>query len=99
MLTPDVGALFIEVHAFMPRPKSHYRTNKGVSVLRIDAPLYHTSRPDADNILKAVKDALSGVCWIDDAQVSYAVIRKTYGNEPKMIITFGALIAMSAWWG
>lgn len=28
-----------------------------------------TTKPDADNCEKAVKDALNGVCWRDDAQV------------------------------
>lgn len=29
----------------------------------------HTSRPDVDNLLKSVKDALSKLTWADDSQV------------------------------
>lgn len=35
-----------------------------------------TFRPDADNILKSVLDALTGVAYEDDAQVTTAVVRK-----------------------
>ncbi|MDO6747182.1 RusA family crossover junction endodeoxyribonuclease [Gilvimarinus sp. 1_MG-2023] len=31
--------------------------------------LLPTTKPDSDNVEKAVKDALNGVCWRDDAQV------------------------------
>lgn len=29
----------------------------------------HTSKPDFDNVLKAILDALNGIAWKDDAQV------------------------------
>lgn len=35
-----------------------------------------TARPDADNVLKLVADALNGVLWRDDAQVVDARCRK-----------------------
>ena len=30
---------------------------------------WHTKRPDLDNVIKAVKDAGTGILWIDDSQV------------------------------
>ena len=33
-------------------------------------------KPDADNILKSVLDALTGVAYEDDSQVTTAVVRK-----------------------
>ena len=30
----------------------------------------HTSRPDAENVVKAVQDALTGLAWRDDSQVA-----------------------------
>ena len=35
-----------------------------------------TDKPDVDNVLKLVMDALNGVAYRDDAQVTEAVIRK-----------------------
>jgi Holliday junction resolvase RusA-like endonuclease len=37
---------------------------------------WHAKKPDADNVLKAVKDAAKGVLWLDDCQVARASIEK-----------------------
>jgi len=36
----------------------------------------HTKKPDADNLAKSVKDALSGLAWRDDSQVCELTVRK-----------------------
>lgn len=41
----------------------------------------HTSKPDADNLAKAVKDALNGVLWNDDCQVSILYAEKRYESD------------------
>jgi Holliday junction resolvase RusA-like endonuclease len=62
----------------MPRPKGHY-TTKG---LRSEAPLSHEIRPDADNLAKAVCDALSDAeFWRDDCLVWHLAITKRYITE------------------
>ena len=35
-----------------------------------------TRKPDADNVAKSVLDALNGVAWLDDAQVTHLSVRK-----------------------
>jgi len=40
--------------------------------------LQHTVRPDLDNLIKAVKDALQGVIYKDDSQVNSIVADKDY---------------------
>ncbi len=80
--------LRLSISAFFGRPQSHFRTNGQV---KDSAPVFHTSRPDADNVMKAVKDALKGVCWHDDAQIVEERIGKVYGDNPKMIITVGEM--------
>jgi Holliday junction resolvase RusA-like endonuclease len=40
------------------RPKSHYRTGKYSMLLKDSAPDHHTSKPDIDNLEKAVLDSL-----------------------------------------
>jgi len=42
---------------------------------------WHTSRPDLDNIVKAVLDGLNGVVFADDAVVAQLVASKEYGEE------------------
>lgn len=41
-----------------------------------------TSRPDADNAIKLVCDALNGVLWVDDAQVACIYLCRAYTDGP-----------------
>lgn len=45
------------------------------------------TKPDADNVLKAVLDGCNGVLWRDDVQVVEAVIRKVYSATPCVAVT------------
>ena len=40
--------------------------------------LYPTTRPDLDNQVKLIKDALNGICFQDDAQVVTLIAQKRY---------------------
>lgn len=62
------------------RPASHL-TQKG---LRKGAPLL--PRCDVDNAAKACLDALNGVAWADDCQVSRLVVEKSYGTEARTTV-------------
>lgn len=74
--SPLDGAIALRVTFYMPRPHSHYK-RKGT--LRDTAPHFHTSRPDADNLGKAVKDCLTGLgFWKDDAQICDEQFVKQY---------------------
>ena len=45
-----------------------------------------THKPDADNIAKVVLDALNGVAWLDDAQVtSLTVMKLDRTREPERL--------------
>ncbi|NWL89590.1 RusA family crossover junction endodeoxyribonuclease [Paenibacillus sp. 79R4] len=43
-----------------------------------------TSKPDVDNYLKGVKDALKGIIWRDDSQVVEVFARKRYSARPRI---------------
>lgn len=45
-----------------------------------------TKKPDADNVLKGVKDACNGILWVDDSQVVVITVRKLYHAEPCVVI-------------
>lgn len=45
-----------------------------------------TTKPDVDNVLKAVFDAINGVVWVDDVQVVGLSARKTYGAAPGVYV-------------
>lgn len=56
----------------------------------------HTTKPDGDNVLKAAKDALNGIAWLDDAQVVAATVSKQYGEQPAVEIVVRRMPAVSA---
>lgn len=64
------GPVEIVVNAWFSRPNSKTWKRKPMPSYR------HTKKPDADNVLKAVLDALNGIAWVDDAQIVTATIRK-----------------------
>lgn len=68
------------------RPKGHFRTGANAHLLRSGAPAFPTSKPDATKLVRAAEDAMTGVVWIDDAQVVDQLVRKRYG-EPGVMIT------------
>lgn len=49
-------------------------------------PVYKVSRPDGDNVLKAVLDAGNGILWADDAMCVRLSVEKRYGAVPSVRI-------------
>lgn len=41
-----------------------------------------TTKPDTDNVIKAIFDAINGVVWRDDVQVVELGVSKVYGTVP-----------------
>ena len=68
------------------RPKSHFRTGKFAGELKPSAPVYKTTKPDIDNLLKLVKDSLTGYAYRDDSQIVGVEMEKTYGPEPHTLV-------------
>lgn len=72
------GPVFMEVYAWFPMPKRMTKRDRK----RIEELDYlYTHKPDGDNVLKAVKDALNGMAYADDAQVAYESILRKYARE------------------
>lgn len=70
-------ALLMRIAFFLPRPKT---LPKKV--------MWHTKKPDLDNLAKAVKDALKGICYRDDSQIISLLTTKAYaGDRPMVVIT------------
>jgi hypothetical protein len=38
--------------------------------------VWHATKPDVENLAKALLDALTGILWVDDGQVAELVLRK-----------------------
>lgn len=70
----------------MKRLKGHYRAS---GELKGSAPEWHTVKPDATKLMRAIEDAITGICWHDDAQIADQHAQKRYGSKPgaRVIIT------------
>ena len=77
----DDVALMILVKAFYPIPKSASKKKKFEMIKNDIRP---TKKPDADNILKIVCDALNGIAYHDDKQIVCAKIEKLYSLDPRV---------------
>jgi Holliday junction resolvase RusA-like endonuclease len=53
--------------------------------------IYHTKKPDIDNLAKSVKDALRGIIYTDDSQIVEAHLYKQYG-KPEVKIEIKSLL-------
>jgi Holliday junction resolvase RusA-like endonuclease len=79
------GALCIVITAYRSMPG--YISKYPVKVAAAErGEILPVSKPDADNYLKGVKDALKGVIWKDDSQVVDAYVGKRYSVKPRIEI-------------
>jgi Holliday junction resolvase RusA-like endonuclease len=71
---PLVGPVGIEVLFVMARPLRLQRKKDPEGRVWMD------SRPDYDNLVKGLQDALAGF-WGDDGQICHALVRKVYAAK------------------
>lgn len=82
----------LDLDFYMARPKNHYKTGKNSDMLKENAPEYHSGRPDMDNLIKFVQDALNGIYYRDDALICVLHARKYYSERPRTEINLITLI-------
>jgi Holliday junction resolvase RusA-like endonuclease len=81
------GPVELTMTAYMPIPASYSEKRK--RDLRLKP---HTSRPDVDNVLKAVLDGVSGVAYADDKHVVAIHARKVYGEMPGLHVELKEIV-------
>ena len=78
---PYVGDISLKLTFYMPRPKSHYRTGKRSHVLKAKAPVFHSVKPDLDNLVKLISDCIGNRTFIvDDSQICALSAIKVYSD-------------------
>jgi len=70
---PTEKPIAMNIDFFFAIPKSWSKKKK-------ETAKWHTSRPDTDNLVKSIKDALNGVAYKDDSQVCNLFARKQYAS-------------------
>lgn len=76
--------LDVRIMAYYGIPKSK---SKKVKKMMEEHQLRPIKKPDADNVIKVVLDALNKIAFQDDTQVVDLQIRRFYSYDPKVIVT------------
>lgn len=63
------------------RPKGHFGTGKKARTLKADSPVFKTSKPDVDKLLRGMLDAMTGIVYSDDSLVAHIEGSKVYSHE------------------
>ena len=79
---PDKTPVCVMITACFGIPKS---TSKKARIAMLSGQTYPTKKPDVDNVVKIVLDALNGFAWHDDAQVIDLHISKTYTEKEPFV--------------
>ncbi len=78
------GPLSLSVEAYFQIPESWPKVKKAKALAGEIRPV---SRPDLDNVVKAIKDGLNMVAWKDDSQVVFLTARKSYSDRPRVMVS------------
>lgn len=78
-----VGPLRVEIVAYYPIPKSWNKARKRAALAGETRP---EVKPDLDNLVKAILDALNGLAYEDDASVTDLIVRKHYAEIGRVIV-------------
>lgn len=83
---PVSGPVAVGLTFMLPRPQSHY----GAKGLKPTAPRYCAKKPDGDKLARCCLDALTGIVYVDDAQiVELAVVKRYADGATGVAITIG----------
>lgn len=80
LLTGPLAAVFT---FYRVRPRGHYGSGRNAHVLKESAPKYPATKPDALKQARAIEDALTGVLYVDDAQIVREFLAKEWGEPAR----------------
>lgn len=78
---PKAGHVYLNLSFDMPRPKNHFTVSAAVKVRFLDAQPTSQATKDLDKLQRAILDALTGVTWVNDAQVVEIYATKSYVRD------------------
>lgn len=81
------SALIVTIAARFEPPKSVSKRKRAAML----AGLIHPKvKPDADNIAKSICDALNGIAYHDDSQITCLIVEKRYSEEAGVTVNISA---------
>ncbi len=78
---PLEGPVLLRVRAFFPIPGGASKRDRQ---LMESGTLVRDKRPDVDNLVKIIGDALNGLAFRDDGQIAVLEAKKLYGSNPRL---------------
>lgn len=82
------GPIMLQLDLYFGIPKSRSKDIQERMRQELERPC---KRPDIDNCMKAVCDALNGIAYKDDSQIVAAVLQKFWADEPRAVVTIEEL--------
>lgn len=82
-LEPLTGPLQADMIFYRSIQKS---LSKAEKLKRATGQHYPAIKPDGDNYVKALWDALNGIVWQDDAQIVDHSVKKRYSLKPRVVL-------------
>lgn len=73
------GPVLCELDITVAIPQSWSKKRK---LMALQGEIFPTTKPDKDNVIKAVYDGINGIVWKDDVQAVDGYQRKRYGEVP-----------------
>lgn len=78
------GPIKAEVNAYFPIPISTSKRKKQDMINNLDK---HTKKPDIDNVIKSIFDALNNLAFEDDSNIISLTANKYYSECPRVEVT------------
>ena len=88
---PIETPVLLDMEFCFPFLKSHYGSGKNSDKIKASAPIYHTQKPDVDNLVKFVMDCMNEIVFRDDAQVVTIAASKKWDRDARSIIRIKTL--------
>lgn len=82
-MRPSFKPIYLTIELFMQIPASWSAKRRALAE---SGDIMPTKKPDADNILKGIKDGCNGIVWRDDAQVVRIGLGKLYSDRPRAVV-------------
>lgn len=76
------GPVKLEVHATF-KPADSWSSRKKLAM--VGRP--HTQKPDLDNLVKGISDALNRIAFVDDSQIAEVVCSKEWGEVDQIAVS------------
>ncbi|MCE2563360.1 RusA family crossover junction endodeoxyribonuclease [Komagataeibacter sp. FNDCF1] len=89
-LAPIDGPVSLDIRITRGIPKSWPNKRRQAA---LQGRLHATGKPDLDNVVKLVGDALNGIIWRDDSQITSVTCSRHFGEVEQSVISIQSLEA------